>query len=551
MVQITSRKELIEWLKSKPADFAKVIAARSALRVLPYAFAIRVPKMWVASYSLLHFRIMFVSWSVCNFPMQDMRQASADSADAAVDASINADYAAARSSVDAAYASVRASGGVDDALYASADAVDAAADAAYGAASVAYSLARGAIWLNTDNDCKWIDSVSNSVTTARLLTREGLWSQDSPRSWADAWRFACRRLLTLDPTYQVWIDWYNRRIEGHDAAFDIPGDSDRTEDKKILARLADATNEDFWDKGATYVNTTLQNWIDEARERVALPPKPTTAEVQAAVVKYASPDARIVDDRLDAGPNAIFDKPRYDGDLATLPSQLRAFIGALSVSLPRNAPDVIRHCLSAYSDELLVRGTQPIVSIVKGMASAIAAQVWIAPNEADKDDPDAWILKDRREWEPGTADLFRTFFKAHLDLITHFPLDPEREAMLAATPIDEMAASDKALTDPIDKVTDLIITLATDGHATDNIVRIVKALADYTRDIAGMPKPDEAGLPSTTITPKRRHVLQTAGFYLHAYSILGTTATLSTLPQVQALMVALADAAQRLMGFIL
>lgn len=178
---------------------------------------------------------------------------------------------------------------------------------------------------------------------------------------------------------------------------------------------------------------------------------------------------------------------------------------------------VVRHCLSAYNDN-----------------------------------PDAWVLKDPRESEPGTADLFRAFFKAHLDLITHFSLDPEREAMLAATPIDEVAASDKALTDPIDQVADLIITLANDGLATDNIIRIVKALADYyTRDIAGMPKPDEAGLPSTTITPKRRHVLQTAGFYLHTYSILGTTASLAPLPQVQALMAALADAAERLMAFII
>jgi hypothetical protein len=285
------------------------------------------------------------------------------------------------------------------------------------------------------------------------------------------WASVSKRLYALDPTYDVWLNFYDRRILGEVSAFDIPGDTDRTEDKAILARLADATDQDFWGKGATYVNTTLQSWIDEARARVA-PPKPTKADVQAAVVKYASPDARIVDDRLDAGPNAIFDKPRYDGDLATLPSQLRAFIGALSASLPHNAPDVIRHCLTAYGDELLARGTQPILSIVKGMASAIAAQVWITPDEAEKDNPDAWVLKDVREWDAGSADLFRTFFKAHIDLITHFPLDLEREAMLAATPIDEVAASDKALTDPIDKVTELIIALAETGLATDNIVRI-------------------------------------------------------------------------------
>ena len=38
MAQITSREELHVWLKDKPADWAQVIAARAALRVLPSAF---------------------------------------------------------------------------------------------------------------------------------------------------------------------------------------------------------------------------------------------------------------------------------------------------------------------------------------------------------------------------------------------------------------------------------------------------------------------------------------------------------------------------------
>ena len=549
MAQITSREELEAWLKDKPADWAQAIAARAALRVLPYAFVETPPPDWMRRFALTLFQATAMPWAARNFPGYSMTKAvniaiyPVDMAADFVPDTFNKAavvYASACASVYSA--------SIEDPSIAL---VEAAQSAAY--AADADSDGGAPIWANLSYDCDWLYNDSYSDLAPRRLTSVALWPAGLGASdgLKDAWAFASAQLRALNESYQVWIEWYNRRLTGNDAAFNIPGDVGNREDKAILAKLADATNEDFWDKGATYVNTTLQGWIDEARERVKPPPKPTTAEVQAAVVKYASPDARIVDDRFDAGPNAIFDKPRYDGDLATLPSQLRAFIGALSASLPRNAPDVIRHCLTAYADELLVRGTQPIISIVKGMASAIAAQVWIAPDEGNKDNPDAWVLKDPREWEAGTADLFRTFFKAHLDLITHFPLDPEREAMLAATPIDEVAASDKALTDPIDKVTDLIITLAKDGHATDNIVRIVKALADYTRDIAGMPKPDEAGLPSTTITPKRRHVLQTAGFYLHAYSILGTTASLAPLPQVQALMTALADAAERLMAFII
>ena len=185
------------------------------------------------------------------------------------------------------------------------------------------------------------------------------------------------------------------------------------------------------------------------------------------------------------------------------------------------------------------------------MASSIAADLWTTPDEANRDNPDAWVMKDPREWNAGAADLFRTFFKSHLDLITHFPLDPEREALIAATPIDEVAASDRALTDPVDAVTTMIIALAKEGLATENIVRIVEAHQLYTRDIAGLPRPDAAGLPSTTITPKRRHVLMTAGFYAQAYSVLGNTVTLTTSPQVQALMVQLAEAAQTLMAFII
>jgi hypothetical protein len=219
MAQVTSREEYEEWLKNNPFDFAQVIATRNALRRLPYAFAKHVDDEWVADCSFALFRVAAIFWIEYNFPAYDMRKAT--------------------------YFALAAN-----------------------PTAVSDSLA--AIWKNVGQDCDWLTSRNDPSSASRGLTRKPLWPASAPEGWAEAHAFAKARLAGLIQGYSVWIDWYDRRIEGHDAAFAIPGDSDRTEDKKILARLADATNEDFWEKGATHVNTTLQSWIDEAREQAAI-----------------------------------------------------------------------------------------------------------------------------------------------------------------------------------------------------------------------------------------------------------------------------------------
>jgi hypothetical protein len=261
MAQITSREELEVWLNDKPADWAQVIAARAALRVLPYAFAKDVPQNWVKDFASPLIRAMAISWAARNFPAHDMG-------------------AAAR----AARAAARAA--------------DAAADAA--------------VWANINCDCDWLAGQGDAASASRRLTREPLWPVGAPNGWAEAWDSATERLTALDQSYSVWIDWYNRRIDGYDTAFDIPGDTNRKEDKAILARLADATNEDFWDRGAAYVNATLKGWIDEARARVAPPPvapAPIPPQNQNAIPFSATEDGKI---RIDPSRNA--DALRTDAD---------------------------------------------------------------------------------------------------------------------------------------------------------------------------------------------------------------------------------------------
>lgn len=346
MAQITSSEELEAWLKGKPADWAQVIAARAALRVLPYAVREQVSQQWVKRYTLSLMRAVVVTWTAHSFPTHNMVM----SATAARTAYSRAIKAARAASARFAYPEIHhdlltaAARAVDAAVDAAAFAPHAASDAYYttvyakgaivadcpdsrvvaGRLTNALVAARAAASTNSNHDCNWLTSEGDPASAARRLTRERLWPAGEPEGWNEARTFMGERLTALNQGYGVWIEWYDRRVTGNRAAFDIPGDSDRTEDKKILARLADATNEDFWDKGATYVNTTLQGWIDEARERVRPrdapfvidplrqldpAPEPIPPQNQNAITFTASESGKI---KIDQSRNA--DALRTDGD---------------------------------------------------------------------------------------------------------------------------------------------------------------------------------------------------------------------------------------------
>jgi hypothetical protein len=266
MAQITSREELREWFnKHSHADWMQVIAARAALRALPYAI-VEAKQKWLTVVALVLFRAGFISWAARSFPAHSMLISLAKANSAIYDAFDEEPEFPGSYIGDAVRASV-------------AQATRAAAEMnpihfAILAADSAAVNGGEMFWSNANHDCVLLQE--QDISSAGSLLEEGLWLAGESKEWRDVWSAAKTLLAVLkdkeghNQHYQVWIDWYNRRIEGHEAAFDIPGDIDRIHDKAILARLADATNEDFWGKGATYVNTTLQRWIDEAREQAAI-----------------------------------------------------------------------------------------------------------------------------------------------------------------------------------------------------------------------------------------------------------------------------------------
>lgn len=581
MVEIRSREDLEQWLEDKPRDWAQTIALRAALRALPFISS--ASSEWLTTYAPTVLRSIAVAWCARSNPAHDIAESAYRAVCAAADASSyvtvtidpvpNYEPAAAGSAAAAvSFATEACFAGIapsafsrDDATnhagFAALYAADAASAAAtYAASAVTFddtavtfsaNATADAFWNAIDADCIWL--INNPQDGARTLSTLSLWSRPPPSHFFAAWADLQQKMLAVDVTNSIWIEWFDRRIKGDSAFFDIPGDKDGQEDQKIQLQIVEATDQDFWSKGTNIVNDTLQGWLSEARARVAyLAQAPIDLDaIGAKLLESASPQARVIDKKLDAVPNALFDAPKYSDSLADIPSEMHAFLAVLEQSLPLNCPNIIRNCIKGYADELMVRGNRPIVNILTGMASAIAAQFWLIGPDADQQEPETWQVRHPEEWDNGTVDLFRTFFKKHRDLITHFPLNVEREELIAATPIDEVKASGAALLDPIQAVNDLIIGLNKDGLATDNIVRIMDAHLRYARDISGLPTPEQVDIGVTNVTPKRRFVLNSAGFYLHAFSILGTTVSLVESKQVAALVVQLYAAAQALLGFIL
>lgn len=251
MVKITSRKELEDWLQDKPNDWGQVIAARAALRVLPIALN-DIPISTNSLYAFSLFAITAHSWiahNIATHERPDFGRPNFIYADSAPD-SVNAIYSV-------AFAMSHSING------SAAETATFAARAADGARAIDGA----AIWQSIEEDATYLEQ-SNDKNASEYLTHEPLWFADlMPKEIRSQWLDVKFALEKLDANFIHWINWYERRMAGKDAAFDIPHDNERKEDKAVLIKLVNASNEGFWDKGAEYVNAQLGEWLHEARER--------------------------------------------------------------------------------------------------------------------------------------------------------------------------------------------------------------------------------------------------------------------------------------------
>ena len=308
-INIHDRQSLKTYLSGDGYVFGRGIAHRAALRSLP---SLPLDQNWLAPEAILLFRALVIS----GLKLDDYYQDIARSVDAALiklgDAGFTpkeAVYGPARMTAAAALKTMILNN--SSFVQFVCDAVDASA-AFYG--DKIWAEVRRDWEINKNNDFENPDEV------ARLLSASSLWAELPPVRFSANWSIIRDDLHQIDPNFIVWTNWFERKVMGQDSAFDIPGDKGRVEDKKILQRLAESTDEGFWGKGHEYVNATLKGWLDEARERVA----PPVSEIEADIkVPLQEPHATAYGVNNDGMIDRL---PPYDQHhLRDLPDQRRAY----------------------------------------------------------------------------------------------------------------------------------------------------------------------------------------------------------------------------------
>ena len=233
VLEIKTRKELEAWFEERPPAVAQVVAARAALRALPFCIEAKDEKNFSSDILLPVFWAVTTSWVARKYPTHDVA-AAADSAAASF----------ADSAASAAFASFAASF---------------ASFAADSAASV---------WKESMQDCAFLEDAigqgEEAEHAARDLAGLPLWrTQSMPSETFERWNELKIFFSSATDNWQFWWDWYQARLSGT-KTLDLPSDLLETLDVSIAT-----LDESLWEQGPAAVNAEIWRLMDEAFEEAA------------------------------------------------------------------------------------------------------------------------------------------------------------------------------------------------------------------------------------------------------------------------------------------
>jgi hypothetical protein len=247
---ITDPEALEKFLAGKPVAWSRLIASRSALRVLPILLthppdrSLDREKLQTAG-----LRACFISWAAGKYPAHDMADAARAAARSAV-GSAHSRHPAAHS----AYAAVRsiAESAKDSARFAAESAADSAFFTARFAALSADSANDSADWEAVNADLAWLDRPNPALVDPLL------W-HGPPPDWAqDVWRNFELRKLVGEEGYAPWINWYNHLLLADgESSRDIFGE-------RLTIRVATQPDE-WWKQTAAVINADITSWLEVPR----------------------------------------------------------------------------------------------------------------------------------------------------------------------------------------------------------------------------------------------------------------------------------------------
>ena len=227
---VDNERLLEAWLQTRPIEVSARIAVRAALRALP--FVSRDAERRVGDLASATFLAAAKAWIVARYPRlsSELHGAVARAANVAAHAARAAADRGADAASNASYAAANAASAAADHTVASAAsyagrASSAAANAAGMAAFARSTFTRSPLSeereskheaARLDAAAAWreiSDEVSRTVDLPFLLMQLPLWQaergQDSMYAWAQL-----RALLPKNQDWDVWTDWYERRLKG-------------------------------------------------------------------------------------------------------------------------------------------------------------------------------------------------------------------------------------------------------------------------------------------------------------------------------------------------
>lgn len=279
--------------------------------------------------------------------------------------------------------------------------------------------------------------------------------------------------------------------------------------------------------------------------RGGLAPRDRVAQ-RAAMKAAASPDVGLdpSGQKLDALPNAKFDQPFVDEDLFELPERLRSLIGTiLDVLEGRNAPRGLATALRGYASELEARGANCSLGVLRDQMAFVEAEV---------DDPEAeyWCSG------AGLKTSIATLRRHHALLLTHYPLDQERERLLRAVEIDEEKFSPDESRKLRDEIKEAVKEALADDSVTESYRDAVENRARVVRDTLDLRTPDvptdgdpeyirrEQDRSNRVKDAKKRALAQEAALADKTLDVIGRMAKIADSPAVQKLARSMRDLAE-------
>jgi hypothetical protein len=371
------------WLKGKPREVKRVIAARVALRALPLVGGSAAAKLDAPLRSDVFsrsVRFLIISFVAAEGYVNDFIIQAADAACRRY-FSLSADNSVIQAYTSANYAAL--SSYINDGAFIAA--------AAAAAAAFADPVS---VWGAVEADCRQFDAGKSAAEVMRLP----IWHGEAP-DWARAaWRDVAESQELLDAGFAPWLRWYEAA-----AAFDAP--STQNYFGPALSHKIALQSNDWWERGAETVNADIAEWLaplkaDEMRQSPAArrfgavdgcidllpadpqPLNPKTAETLLAELRDKAAQLR---GRLQ-GNNAV--DPRagqaLNSLLTALPQQAGELEPGLLLSRSRSVETLLRAFTEGNEAELFPGAVAEIADVVESLSDLKACYPEIREIERER-----------------------------------------------------------------------------------------------------------------------------------------------------------------------